>query len=408
MIRQFYIYPVAALLLFSVSVMAESEDSCLAEANVEVNNSNFRQAETILMGHLEHAPKDMEARFLLARVLSWQEKGTDALDQFTILLEERPYSSDFLLARANTLEWMGRRNEALLDLEAARALSPDYSELWRAEITILMRNDNPESRTQAMSLATQARQKFPDIDWDELLGGDNGEIIYRNSYAAEVSYGHDELTNNRSPWEMVSTTLTMQTPEKHFALVQLDKAERFDLDDWQIGGSYALPFLSTWYLYAGATYSPTHKVLANRMLDTRISKSFANDLNLHLGLSHAKYNETSSQQLYLTGEYYWSEFRVSYTYRLVDVLNAGTGENHNIQFNKYYSSINMIGVSIAAGEDVEFDGSSDPPISDVFTLAVYGRHMFLPQWSLVYSLTYHEQGDFYNRHGFVLGIKFDF
>ena len=169
-----------------------------------------------------------------------------------------------------------------------------------------------------------------------------------------------------------------------------------------------MPFAQSWYVYAAATYSPTHKVIANRKLDTKLSKSFASGLNLHVGVSHAKYAETDSQQLYLTGEYYWSVFRAAYTYRLIDVKNAGTGNNHNIQINRYYGTVNFIGALIAKGEDVEFNGTANPPISDVLTLSLYGSHLFQPQWSLIYSLTYHQQGDFYNRHGFVLGLKFDF
>ena len=408
MIRQSSIFVVAVIMLFTANVMAEIGDSCFADANVAVNNKSFGQAEIILLNHLQHEEKDTEARFLLARVLSWQQKWPEALKQFDVLLEEQPNSADFLLARANTFEWTGQRKQALQDLEKARELAPDYSELWQSEITILMRDSDMASHRQAKALANEARQQFPDIDWNSLLIAEDTEMIDNNKYTAEVLYGHDELTNNRSPWEIVSAKLAMQTPAKHFAHVQLDSIERFELDDWQIGGSYALPLAESWSLYAGATYSPTHKVIANSMLQTRISKSFPTGLNLHAGISHARYSDTSSQQLYLTGEYYWSEFRVSYTYRLIDVLNAGTGENHNIQFNKFYSSVNMIGASFAAGEDVEFDGSSDPPISDVLTLSIFGRHMFQPQWSLIYSFTYHQQGDFYNRNGFVLGIKFDF
>lgn len=408
MTRQLFIFFVAVFMFFTANVMAETGDSCFADAGVAVSNKSFRQAEIILQKHLQHVEKDTQARFLLARVLSWQKKWPEALDQFNVLLEAQPNSADFLLARANTFEWTGQRKQALQDLEKARELAPDYSEIWRSEIVILMRDKKPTSQNQAKALANEASQQFPDIDWDSLLITETAEIIDNNKYTAEVLYGHDELTNNRSPWEIVSAKLAMQTPAKHFTHVQLDSIERFDLDDWQIGGSYALPLAESWSLYAGATYSPTHKVIANRMLETRISKSFPAGLNLHAGLSHAKYSDTSSQQLYLTGEYYWSEFRVAYTYRLIDVLNAGTGENHNIQFNKFYSSVNMIGASLAAGEDVEFDGSSDPPISDVLTLSIFGRYMFQPQWSLIYSLTYHQQGDFYNRNGFVLGIKFDF
>jgi YaiO family outer membrane protein len=387
---------------------AVAQDSHLADAELAIQNKNFTQAETILSDYLQHAEKDSEARFLLARVFSWQNKWTQALEQFDKLLQEKPDSSDLLLARANTLEWMGLRRQALYDLARAREISPDYSDIWRTEIIILQRDNTPTSRSKAYALINKAKNKFPEKNWDELLLSENKVLIERDSYAAEFIYGYDKLTNNRSPWSTRSVKLNRITPDKHYANVQLDNIERFDLQDWQLGGSYALPFLQSWSVYLAATYSPTHKVLANRMLDTNLSKSFKNGTTLSAGLSNARYSETSSQQVHLAGEYYWSEFRLAYTYRHINVLNAGTGVNHNIQGNYYYSPVDMLGVSVATGKDVEFDGTANPPISDVRTYSIYGYHMFKPRWSLIYSLFNHHQGDFYNRNGFVLGIKFDF
>ncbi len=398
---------VLSILHGSVAV-AGTQDSHLSDAQLAIENKNFVQAETILTDHLTHATEDNEARFLLARVFSWQNKWSEALEQFDKLLKKKPDSADLLLARANTLEWMGLRKQALYDLAEARKLSPQYEQIWRTEIVILQRDNTPASRSKAFTLIKQAKQKFPEKDWDKLRVVENKIIIEKNSYAAEFIYGYDKLSNNRSPWSTRSVKLSQVTPDKHFSHVQLDSIERFDLEDWQLGGSYALPLSQSWSIYAAASYSPTHKVLANRMLDTNISKSFSNGTSLHAGLSNARYNETSSQQIHLGGEHYWSDFRVAYTYRHINVLNAGTGVNHNIQGNYYYSPVDMIGISAATGKDVEFDGTPNPPISDVRTYSLYGYHMFQPRWSLIYSVFYHHQGDFYNRNGFVLGIKFDF
>jgi len=398
----------ALSMLHAVNAAAGNDESHINKAQSAIENKNFAQAEIILTEHLKHATKDNAARFLLARVFSWQNKWHEALEQFDMLLKKNPDSADLLFARANTLEWMGHRKQALYDLARARELSPDYSEIWRTEIIILQRDDTATSRSKAFALINRAKQKFPEKNWDELLIVENKAINKRSSYAAEFIYGHDRLSNGRSPWSTRTVKLSRITPDKHYSNLQLDSVERFDLEDWQLGGSYALPLLQSWSVYLAATYSPTHNVLANRMLDTNLSKSFKNGSTLSAGVSNARYSQTSSQQIHLGGEHYWSDFRVAYTYRRINVLNAGTGVNHNIQSNYYYSAVDMVGISAATGKDVEFDGSANPPISDVRTYSIYGYHMFKPQWSLIYSVFYHHQGDFYNRNGFVLGIKFDF
>lgn len=399
---------ITALLSFSTHAATEIINDDYAQATLAISEKNFAQAETHLINHFQRNPEDIEARFQLARVLSWQQKWPEAMKHFDELLKENPNNADYLLARANTLEWMGNHKEALQVLKNARQVSPEYSEIWRTEIAYLRKQNSPSANDQIITLIDEAKLKFPEENWDYLPIVRRVKVVERNGYAIEDSFGYDKLTNDRSAWETKSVKLFMQTTNKEFAHLQLDRIERFDLDDWQIGVSYALPFAHSWYYYIGTTYSPTHKVIANWMLDTKISRSFTDGINLHVGVSHAKYTETDSQQLYLTGEYYWSTFRAAYTYRLIDVKNAGTGDNHNIQINRYYDSTSFIGATIAKGKDVEFDGTADPPISDVLTLSIYGSHTIMPQWSLIYSFTYHEQGDFYNRNGFVLGVKFDF
>ncbi|MGB5395860.1 MAG: YaiO family outer membrane beta-barrel protein [Gammaproteobacteria bacterium] len=412
MIQQRRFWLTTSLLLLSIDASAATTDACYTEAGIAVENKNFEQAESLLQTHLQHAAEEPASRFLLARVLSWQKKWTQAMALLNTLLEESPNNADYLLARANTLDWMGRGNEALLDLEHARAIAPGYSALWRTEIRLLLDIDTPQSRSQASTLVEAAEQQFPAEDWDMLPDPAETEVHTEsnrtNRYAVEAAIGHDELTNNRAPWESRSLVWLVQTPEKHYAHLQFDSFERFDLDDRQFGASYALPIAASWTFYAGVNYSPTHEVIANRMLETRISKNISAGLNLHAGISHARYTSTNSQQFILSGEYYWSDYRAAYTYRLIDVMNAGTGYNHNVQINHYYAAANFIGASVATGDDVEFDGTPDPPISNVLTVSLYGRHMFQPQWSLTWSVALHQQGDFYDRNGFVLGIKFDY
>ena len=219
---------------------------------------------------------------------------------------------------------------------------------------------------------------------------------------------YDDLTNNRSPWKAVYARFDVQTTENHFAHVTYDATERFDLVDHQVGAGYALPFAKSWVVYAAGTYSPTHRVLSNRSIELRLTKTFGKGFNLLGGVIHAKYNQTSAQQALLTAENYWDDYRFAYTYRLVDVLNAGTGSNHSIQLTRYFLQGNYIALALGAGEDVEFDGTANPPISDVISFSVFGRYMYRPGLSLTYSYNYHEQGDLYNRNGFILGLRVDF
>lgn len=65
-----------------------------------VENARLSDAEEMLQQWLASHPEDQEARFLLARVLVWQKKHAEALQQYERLLEKEPDNGDYLAGRA--------------------------------------------------------------------------------------------------------------------------------------------------------------------------------------------------------------------------------------------------------------------------------------------------------------------
>ncbi len=65
-----------------------------------VEDSRLSDAEEMLQQWLTGHPEDQEARFLLARILAWQDKHAEALDQYNRLLKTEPDNSDYLAGRA--------------------------------------------------------------------------------------------------------------------------------------------------------------------------------------------------------------------------------------------------------------------------------------------------------------------
>mgnify|MGYP003423145994 CR=1 FL=1 len=65
-----------------------------------VENARLEDAEEMLQQWLSSNPEDQEARFLLARVLAWQEKHAEALEQYERLLGTEPDNGDYLKGKA--------------------------------------------------------------------------------------------------------------------------------------------------------------------------------------------------------------------------------------------------------------------------------------------------------------------
>lgn len=70
------------------------------QGRVMVENARLSDAEEMLRQWLSTHPEDQEARFLLARILTWQEKHTEALEQYSHLLENDPENGDYITGRA--------------------------------------------------------------------------------------------------------------------------------------------------------------------------------------------------------------------------------------------------------------------------------------------------------------------
>ncbi len=401
--------PTLSLLLTALSASATfaDNDSCLSQAQQAISNQQLQQAETLLQTHLQHHGDDSEALFALARVWAWQNNHAQSLRAFNQLLDAHPDNSDILLARARLHEWMGNDSLALADLQHARELSPDYLEVWKQQIRLLSRQAQTLNADDTFNtLLQQAQLRFPQQDWRQWLPARDAPRNDDRYYLAAHA-GRDNLSNNRAAWNQASVILSGHTSQGS-GHIQIDRFDRFNLNDWQLAGGASMPLATDWSITFNGSISPTARVIARNRVEAIVSKRFSNGFNLHTGAQYANFAATSSQQLHLTGEYYWSRYRFAYTYRLIDVDNAGVGHNQRAVISASYGAANSVSLALANGKDVEYDGTTTPPVSNVSTVSLYGRHAITQNISLTWSAIHHKQGNFYTRNGFVLGAQFDF
>lgn len=84
----------------AISFPAWSASGIFDQSKVMVENARLSDAEEMLQQWLTSHPEDQEARFLLARVLAWQEKHAEALAQYELLLKQEPENPDYLAGKA--------------------------------------------------------------------------------------------------------------------------------------------------------------------------------------------------------------------------------------------------------------------------------------------------------------------
>ncbi len=152
----------AFALLASSAAFAQVPAAALAA----VERRAYPEAERLLREQLAARPEDGEARFLLARVLAWQERHAVALREYERLLEAEPDNSDYLLGKAQTHVWNHEPQSALPLLARARRLSPGYADVWRAQIMALVALGDEDRLRQARIIREEARRRFPDSRWE--------------------------------------------------------------------------------------------------------------------------------------------------------------------------------------------------------------------------------------------------
>ena len=99
----------------------------IAEAYRLADGRQLDRAAAVLRGRLAEDSTDVEARSLLARVLSWDRHFPESLEQYRLLLEHQPDRAADRARYARVLTWSGRIEQSLG--EYRRALAEDSSDV---------------------------------------------------------------------------------------------------------------------------------------------------------------------------------------------------------------------------------------------------------------------------------------
>jgi len=120
--------------------------------------------------------------------------------------------------------------------------------------------------------------------------------------------------------------------------------------------------------------------------------------NVQAGLRHRKYESASVSLGAMTVERYWGRYRGAYTLYVSHLAAAGSSTSHRVHGDYYYDRLNSsIGVSIAAGRELENVGLRGVLRSDVRSAALTGQQWLGSSWFIRYDALVHEQGTLYTR-----------
>lgn len=414
----------------------------LSNARIEADARHYDAAEKLLREQLAAHGDDDAAQFLLAQVLSWQEKYNDSLAHYDALLRRHPDQVDYLLGKSQVLVWEGKPAAALPLLSKARRNAPHYEEVWRLQIRALMDAGSAHQLRQAKRIRAKAQQRFPNSKWDraeaqpprkmvvtertpnvpttatpEVVRATQPPVTNEPETGAaapaqenrrteiEAGIAHDSLDRGLEDWRSFYVTGLHRLDEGKRIYGGVRETTRFGLQDSEIQAGISIPWASRWTGAIEATYSGTHRVLPKSALRGDIGYSLADGWLAWGGLKHTEYADAKVDLTSLSVERYWDKFRAAYTLSNSRLDSGGSATTHRMQADYFYGDRNRIGLGYVSGQEVENLGQSGVLSSDVRSVFMVGTHWFAPQWGVSYELNQHRQGDSYTRKGISLGIR---
>ena len=130
-------------------ILSLSLVGAMADGDMAMARGDYAAAAQYYRAEVEADPGSYEAKFNLARSLSFSGRRDEAIRLYTELLATRPQNSDLLLGRGRTYAWENRWQEAEADLSAVTTLFPQYGDAWSALGDVYLWSDRPHDAVTA-------------------------------------------------------------------------------------------------------------------------------------------------------------------------------------------------------------------------------------------------------------------
>ncbi len=125
----------------------------LIEVRADLKKNDLTHALNVTEHRIANNPGDLEAHGWRGRLLAWNNRWPEAETEYRYVLNQKPDDVDMIIGLADLFQWQLRSAEALEQLDRARALAPDQSD-------ILVRRERVLASLHASETQTQSRESI--------------------------------------------------------------------------------------------------------------------------------------------------------------------------------------------------------------------------------------------------------
>lgn len=405
------------LMVFLVagSPVLGANEAVLQKAVAAADQKQWDEAEAYLRMWLRDHSEHEEALFLLARVLSWQEKFAESIDVYETLLRKSPGNADYLLGMAQVRFWQNLPDQAASLLYQAVKKAPHYQAVWELLVRSLYASGDS---ARAEKTQREAAILFPHVNWQQFSPPPPAEKLAATSIPVPTQSAHsnfetggsyENLDRNFASWNSAYIGGFRSFGPRSNIYGRASQVQRFDMQDVAIMGGLTRPLTERWTLGVEADYNPAHHFLPQWALQGSAHFRMDHGFGALFNFRHAGYSLLDTDTGSIGLERYWGNFRIAYTLYISQLQSAPEPTfSHLGQIAYFYSDRNQVGIAIGGGQQVMLLGPGRLLNADVESYALLGQHWVTQKWALVYDISLNVQGTAYTRYGATFGIRYAF
>ena len=398
-LSRFLAVAVACLLPpIDVSLVAASHES---EVDKAIAAGDYAKAVTLMKIALSVDSGDRELRFTLAQVFGYLGDYEAAHREYAILYEQDSENVDYVFGLAQSLAGLQRDADALVQLEDAVRLAPDYEAVWRLRFSIQLRQTSANSDRELERLRRASALRFPQANWWQAVPADKPR-----AWTVVAGVGIDDLSRNLPSWDHQFLEIRYKRDVSATYLLRAERAGRFDASDAQyvFGGEWQ--WAENWFAGLDVGLTSDAVFLPHNAYSVHLGKSLGHGWVTDVRYRRREYDSVSVATVTGTAEKYFGDFRAAYALGVSHLRGAGRSLSHTATLNWYVTPKSSYGVSLTSGEEAEVIGPSRILETDVRGLTFSGRHRISERFGFDWWLGVHEQGDFYRRRYGGVAISF--
>jgi YaiO family outer membrane protein len=363
-----------------------------------ISVGDYERARVELEELLTEQPDDPELRYQLARVFGFSGQNVEALAEYDRLLSRFPANADYLLGRAQMLGRLGRTAEALRVTESALELAPDYEDLWQLRLWLA---DNIADEASLESLRAEIASRYPEATWWRRSPGPIEQTRWVSG-----GWERSSLSNDAPDWSRQFVRFDWRQSAAASYFSEIARSSRFGRSDLSInlGGDWqALP---AWRVGGALASVPGADFEAKQALSVSADRSWQSAWGTQFQLRRRDYATTAVSSYAVTGDKYFSDYRVAYGLNYSRLHGAGSSLGHTVIFGWYPSERQALAITVGAGEEIETIGLDRLLRTNVESVTLSGRQSVSSRLTVNWWLGTHRQGDFYRRRYAGLSVRF--